>query len=861
MKISRSWLNHVTKWPIMTDDLAKNWHGVQFSESDEIIAETLTKLGLEVESVEKSGDLGAVDDSVDALAEFTVGEIIKAEKHPSADRLQVCHVATNTGTMQVVCGAPNARAGIKIAFAPVGSVIPHNGLKLKKSNIRGVESMGMCCSAWELNLSEDHEGIIEFPPDAKIGELVSNLIHPKPSGADTNASPVSDTVFDLSITPNRADCLGMQGIRRELVAAGLGQVAPRPNAEKSATNSSPKPVTKLPHITISIAEDTLPFCPHFAAQILGGVTNGSSPDWLVDLLNNVGHKSISTLVDVTNYMMLEANRPLHVFDADKIKGNLHIRQAVAGEKLLALNGKTYDLPAGAIVIADDSGVISLGGIMGGESTAVSLTTKNILIEAAWFDPARTAATGRALAIISDARHRFERGIDTDSSVPALAAAVAMVQNLCGGVVGVKSEAGKPAICRKSLSFRPSRVAGLGGVDVPPSQQLEIFAKLGFAVDDRSNPWQIMPPPWRLECEGEADLVEEILRQHGLDAMAAVPLPRPSHIDNILLSGAELNRIKTRRLLATRGLFEAVTWSFMDKDTAKLFGGGGDDLTLANPIAADLVQMRPTPLPNLLLASSRQLAHGDSQIGLFEIGAAFRNPTPKGQHNIAAGLRIGARQALWRQEGATMPHITGGRGHYDVFDAKSDVLAVLELLGFAAHSVQIANDAGANGANGANWYHPGQSGLVKLGDKMILAQFGMIHPKLLAHFDIGVPVAGFEIFLDAIPPAKNKGKSTAKPLLTQSAMQKLRRDFAFIVDEKIAAESLLKTARSVDKALIDHVDIFDVFQSDKLPAGKKSLALRVTLAPADRALTESEISDIEQKIIAAIAKDTGAVLRG
>ncbi|MCX8505234.1 MAG: phenylalanine--tRNA ligase subunit beta, partial [Alphaproteobacteria bacterium] len=700
MKLSRSWLNHVTKWPVTTAEIARTWHGIQFDESDEVIAATLTKLGFEVESVERPGQTDPSNQNNADLAQFTVGEIISAEQHPQADRLRLCQVATAQGTLQVVCGAPNARAGIKIAFAPVGSVIPRNGLKLKKSAIRGVESMGMCCSAWELNLSEDHEGIIELPASAKIGEPVTNYF--KNATTQTATPAKNETIFDISITPNRADGLGMQGIRRELLAAGLGKAsgtaAPISSPQKSGKSSR--------SIAITIAPDTLPFCPHFVGQLVENVKNGVSPDWLVDLLASVGHKSISALVDVTNYMTLEANRPLHVFDADKIKGNLIIRQAVQGEKLAALNGKIYDLPVGAVVIADDSGVISLGGVMGGESTAVSFDTKNVLIEAAWFDPARVAATGRALALPSDARHRFERGIDTDSSLPGAAAALAMIIDLCGGAAGSCHAAGTPPNLRQKLTFRPERVASLGGVDVTPTRQKEIFQNLGFAVDAKSSPWQVTPPPWRLECEGEADLVEEILRHHGFDAMAAVPLPRPLQISAHLLSPAETNRVKARRLLAARGLNEAVTWAFMDKNLAQLFGGGGDDLTLANPIAADLSQMRPTPLPNLLNAASRQLAHGESKVTLFEIGPGFRNPTAKGQHIIAAGLRIGARQALWRRDAAAMAQITGGNGHnYDVFDVKADILAVLELLGFGAASVQISNDASQNQAS---WYHPGQS---------------------------------------------------------------------------------------------------------------------------------------------------------
>ena len=704
MKLSRSWLNHVTKWPVMSAEIARSWHGIQFDESDEDIAATLTKLGFEVDSIDRPGQNDPSHQDQAALAQFTVGEIISAEQHPQADRLRLCQVATAHGTLQVVCGAPNARAGIKIAFAAVGSVIPRNGLKLKKSAIRGVESMGMCCSAWELNLSEDHEGIIELPATAKIGEPVTNYF--KNATAQTATPAKNDTIFDIAITPNRADGLGMQGIRRELLAAGLGKAAATPSAppQKSAKSSR--------SIGINIAPDTLSFCPHFVGQLVENVRNGKSPDWLVDLLASVGHKSISALVDVTNYMTLEANRPLHVFDADKIKGNLVIRQAVQGEKLAALNGKTYDLPVGAVVIADESGVISLGGVMGGESTAVSLDTKNVLIEAAWFDPARVAATGRALALPSDARHRFERGIDTDSSLPGAAAALAMIIDLCGGAAGSCQAAGSPPNLRKNLQFRPERVASLGGVEVSIDRQKEILQNLGFVVDAKSTPWQVTPPSWRLECEGEADLVEEVLRHHGFDAMAAVPLPRPLQISANLLSSVEANRVKARRLLAARGLNEAVTWAFMDKNLAQLFGGGGDDLTLANPIAADLSQMRPTPLPNLLNAAARQLAHGEAGVTLFEIGPGFRNPSAKGQHIIAAGLRIGARQALWRRDAAGMAQITGGNGqNYDVFDAKEDVLAVLELLGFGAASVQISNDASANQAN---WYHPRSIGIGQIG---------------------------------------------------------------------------------------------------------------------------------------------------
>ena len=778
---------------------------------DDIVA-ALVMRGLEVEGIENR----AKD-----LAPFIVARVISAEPHPNADKLRVCLVDTGKDRVQVVCGAPNARAGLLGVFAPPGAVIPRSGMVLKQSTIRGIASNGMLCSADELGLSEDHQGIIELAGDCAPGRPVAAAL-----GLD-------DPVLDIKVTPNRADCLGVRGIARDLAASGLGRLKP--------LDATPRPGRFRSPVAVHLAGPDDKACPLFISRLVRNVGNGPSPRWLQDRLAAIGLRPISALVDITNFITFDLNRPLHVFDADKIAGDLVVRGARQGESLAALNGKSYALDDEMTVIADDREVLSLGGVIGGDSTGCTETTRNVLIEAALFDPVRTAATGRRLQIQSDARYRFERGLDPDFVRPGIEIATRLMLELCGGEPSELAISGAVPEWRRRYAFRPERVASLGGVEVPAAESRRILEALGCTVAAEGAALAVTPPSWRGDIEGEADLVEEVLRIHGYERIPAVPLARDTVLPKPALTPLQRRRGFVRRSLASRGLVEAVTFSFMPKRLAELFGAAPESLAIVNPISADLDQMRPSILPNLLLAAQRNADRGFRDGALFELGPHYRDDTPDGQDLVAAGIRIGRTgPKRWDDPGRPV----------DAFLAKADALAALAAAGAAAENLQVSTEV-------PEWYHPGRAGTLRLGPK-ILGYFGEIHPGVLREMDVDGPAAGFEIFVDQVPlPKSRRGRAPLK----LSPFQPVERDFAFTVDAALPAETLLRAARGVDKKLVAEVRLFDVYEGAGLGEGKKSLAITVVLQPEEATLTEAALEAFSQKLVAAVEKATGGTLRG
>ena len=782
------------------------------------ISETLTALGLEVEGIE---------DRAKALAPFTVAHVVSAERHPNADKLQVCSVDTGAGTIQVVCGAPNARAGLKVVLASVGTTMPDGELTIKKGVIRGVESNGMLVSERELGLSDEHHGIIEMPEDAPVGASYAKLM-----GLD-------DPVIEIALTPDRADCAGVRGIARDLAAAGLGTLRPLSGGH---IDSAPVPGVGKSPIPVTIENHGA--CPLFVGRTIKGVKNGPSPRWLQDKLTSVGLRPISALVDVTNYLCLDIARPLHVFDADTLAGGIIARLSQAGETVKALNGKDYTLDDAMAVIADRDGVLGLAGVIGGEPSGCTEDTVNVFIECALFDPVRTAATGRKLGVDSDARYRFERGVDPGAVFESMERVTRLILEMCGGTPSELVVAGAEPKWQRTITLRTARVAHLGGVDVPAAEQERILSVLGFAPAQREDGHITVPvPSWRGDVEGEADLVEEVLRVYGYDKIPATPMARPHAITRPAVDGRQRRLGFARRTLAARGLNEAVTWSFLSSTVAGQFGGVPDELRLVNPISADLDVMRPSLLPNLIAASGRNADRGWSDVGLFEVGPAFRNGSPEGQDSVAGGVRAGAMVPR---------HWATPTRPVDVFDAKADALAVLEALGAPTVNLQITTDAPA-------WYHPGRSGVFRLGPS-VLGRFGEIHPGVLETMGVKGPLVGFEVFLDAVPAAKKKA-GPARPLLKLSPFQPIRRDFAFVVDQGVEADKAIRAARGADKALVREVTVFDRYQGPGVEAGKKSLALTVTLQPVEKTLTDAEIEAVAGKIVGAVVKATGGTLRG
>ena len=782
------------------------------------IAKTLTMIGLEVEEIV---------DRTAGLAAFTVGRVKSCEQHPDADRLKVCIVDTGKDTVQVVCGAPNAHTGMKGVFAPAGTHIPGTGLDLKKGVIRGVESNGMLCSEREMGLSDEHEGIIELPGDAEVGAPVAPYL----GGGDP--------VIEIAITPNRQDCLGVHGIARDLAAAGLGALKPFDATPVEGVFDSPI-VWKR-----DLPKGNEDACPLVVGRYFRNVKNGPSPKWLQDRLLAIGLRPISALVDITNFVTMDLGRPLHVFDADKLAGDLTMRMARTGEKILALDGREYELDGEMTVIADDKGVHGIGGVMGGEVTGCQPGTTNVFLEVALFDTVRTAATGRRLGIESDARYRFERGVDPESAFWGAEVAARLVQDFCGGEASMVVSAGATPDWRHGVTLRPSRVRALGGVEVPDLECERILGALGYEVTAGKGGDALIAavPPWRMDVDGEADLVEDVLRIYGYDKIPATPMTVDSALPPTVVTPKQRRVGLARRALAARGMLEAVTWSFMRGDQAALFGGGKAALKLANPISADLDEMRPSILPNLIAAAGRNGDRGYPDVALYEVGPQYADETPAGQSLMATGVRAGHSGPR---------HWSTARRPVDAFDVKADALAALAAAGAPTANVQITADA-------PGWYHPGRSGTLRLG-KTVLAHFGEINPRVLRRLDVAGPVAGFEVFLDDLPAPRAKG-GKARPLLRPSPLQPVERDFAFVVDTDVPADKMVRAAAGADKALIADVTVFDVYEGEAIGEGKKSVALAVTLQPTDKTLTDDEIDAVAKKVIANVEKQTGGELRG
>lgn len=789
---------------------------------DEIL-EKLTMIGLEVEGVENPGA---------KLGVFRIVKVLSAEKHPNADKLRVLSVDRGDGSepLQVVCGAPNARAGLIGVLGLPGDYVPGLDVTLSVGEIRGVKSNGMMCSERELQLSDEHNGIIELPEDAPVGARFVDY-----RGLD-------EPVIEIAITPNRPDCLGVRGVARDLAAAGLGTLKPMTRPAIAGAFESPV------KIALEFTPETADACPVFAGRLVRGVKNGPAPKWIQDRLKAIGLRPINALVDITNYLTFDRGRPLHVYDTGKISGTIRARLGKAGESFVALDGKTYIADEAACVIADDEKVLGLGGIMGGEHSGSEEHTTDVLIESAYFDPYRTARTGRRFGINSDARYRFERGIDPAFVVEGLDWATQMVMDLCGGEPSLPIVAGAEPITEKTVSFPVSEVKRLANLDLSKETIFDTLKALGFTVRGNGDVVDVTAPSWRPDIHGKADLVEEVVRIIGLEHVLPQPLPRPSTVQGRLLTPIQVRTRKAKRLLAARGLTEAVTWSFVSSSLATLFGGGKPELALANPISADMSDMRPSLIPGLAAAAARNIARGFNDLAVFEVGQIFLGDKPENQFTAATVLRRGTAKV-----NGTARHWSGNAGGVDVFDAKSDALALLETLGLDVAKVQIARSA-------PSWFHPGRSGTLQLGPQNVFGWFGELHPSVLEAIGLQGPVVVAEILLERLPVPKAKA-SKSKGALNLSALLPVKRDFAFVVDEVVEAGKIAKAAEGAVKGLVSGVSVFDVFRGDALGATKKSVAIEVTLQPADKTMTDEEIEAATSKIIAAVSKATGAVLRG
>ncbi|NOD98729.1 phenylalanine--tRNA ligase subunit beta [Ruegeria sp. HKCCD6228] len=778
------------------------------------ITEALTDLGLEVEEVINPAD---------KLKDFTLGYVKHAEKHPDADKLRVCKVDTDEGELQIICGAPNAREGITVVVCKPGMYIPGLDLTISVGKIRGVESFGMMASERELELSDEHDGIIELP-SGEVGDRFVDWL------AENDPSKV-DPVIEIAITPNRPDALGVEGIARDLAARGIGTLKQRDYVPVPGDFESP--------IKVSIDEDTLDGCPHFTGRLIKGVKNGPSPQWLQDQLKAIGLRPISALVDITNYMTFDHNRPLHVFDADKVQGNLRVHRAKGGETLVALDEKEYTLQPGMMVISDDKGPESIAGIMGGQETGCTEDTVNVFLESAFWDHVQIALTGRALKINSDARYRFERGVDPEYTLEGLEHATQLILDICGGEASKVVEAGKAPNHARAYKLDAERVQSLVGMDIPESEQRQTLTRLGFRLEGE----MAHVPSWRPDIMGEADLVEEVARIASLTKLQGKPLPRVTDgIPKPVMTPTQRRQSMARRTCAALGYNECVTYTFIDQASAALFGGGVDATMLENPISSEMSHMRPDLLPGLLQAAARNQARGYADVALFEVGPVFHDGEPGDQKTQIAGLLVG-HNGPKDVRGASRP--------VDVFDAKADAEAVLAAIGAPA-KVQILRDGDA-------WWHPGRHGKICLGPKKVLGVFGELHPRVLQAMDIKGPAMAFSIWPDEVPLPRKSGATRAA--LELRDLQAVERDFAFVVDENVEALTLVNAAAGADKALIEDVRVFDEFIGGSLGEGKKSLAITVRLQPTEQTLKEKDIEAVAEKIIAKVSKATGGVLRG
>ena len=776
------------------------------------IADKLNAIGHEVEGIE---------DPAEKLAGFTVAEVLTAAPHPDADKLQVLSVSTGEGDLlQVVCGAPNARAGMKGVLGLPGAVVPANGMELRKSKIRGVESNGMMCSVRELELGEEHDGIIELPGDAPVGASFAEY---------HAASPI----IDVAITPDRPDCMGVMGIARDLAAAGLGTFKPVEADEIAGEGPCP----------VEIRTEDAEGCPAFYGLVIRGVKNGASPEWMQRRLKAAGQRPISALVDCTIYLMLAFGRPAHVYDLAKLTGPVVARRAKDGEQIEALNEKTYTLDDTMTVIADDAGVHDVAGIMGGEHSGATEATTDVLLEIAYFDPARIGVTGRKLGLTSDARTRFERGVDPEFLDEGLAILTDLIVKTCGGTPTEVVRAGQPPVEPKVVQFDPARTAKLGGVEVAGDRQRAILTALDFKV---GSDWQVTCPPRRHDIEGSADLVEEVVRIHGLENVESVALPRADGVAQPTASPQQKLERKLRRAAAARGLNEAVTWSFLPTADAEHFADGAQLWVLDNPISEDMKAMRPSLIPGLLAAAKRNADRGAPGTRLFEIGRRyFRRPDGSSDEKPTLGVVLAGEKTPrgWSQGKAT---------GFDAYDAKAEALALLEAAGAPVDNLMVMGEAG-------DQFHPGQSATLRLGPKNVLARFGALHPKTLKAFDVDGPVVAVEIFLDAIP-AKKGGSGFARPTYTPPALQAITRDFAFLVPAELAAADLVRAVRGADKQVIVSARVFDVFAGQGVPEGKKSVAVETVLQPGEKSFTDEEIKAVSDRVVAAAGKQ-GAELRG
>ncbi|HEY5064961.1 MAG TPA: phenylalanine--tRNA ligase subunit beta [Xanthobacteraceae bacterium] len=783
------------------------------------IAGKLTMIGLEVERIEDKGK---------ALAPFVIARVIEATQHPNADRLRVCMIDTGDGKpIQVVCGAPNARTGMTGVFVPPGAYIPGKDITLSVGTIRGVESRGMLVSEFELQISDNHEGIIDLPADAPVGANYAQW-----AGLD-------DPVIEINLTPNRSDCTGVHGIARDLAAADMGRFL----------DAAIKPIKGEFPCPVAVKIDSPELCPAFGLRLVRGVKNGPSPEWLQKRLRAIGLRPINALVDITNFITYDRGRPLHVFDAAKVRGHLTVRRARTGETLLALDGKTYKLDENICIIADDEGVESLAGVMGGEKTGCSDATTDVLVESALWDPLNIAQTGHKLGISSDASYRFERGVDPNFMLPGLELATQMVLELCGGTPSEITVAGSTHADERVIDFPLSEIKRLAGLSVALPEMRRVLERLGFFAAGQGDRLKVAAPSWRPDVSGKADVVEELVRILGVDRVPSTPFDRGDAPRKPVLTPIQLRTRKAKRALAARNLVEAVTWSFVDKKQAELFGGGKPELALANPIASDLSDMRPSLIPGLVAAAQKNADRGFPDAGLFEVGQIFRGDQPADQLTAAAGIR----RALDKPSGIGRHWSKRDyNSQADAFDAKADVLAALTAAGTPPQALQVV-------PGGPAWFHPGRCGTIQIGPQNVLGHFGELHPSALEALDAAGPLVAFEAILERIPEPKAKA-TRAKAALDLSAFQPVERDFAFVVEHGVKAADLVRAATGVDRKLITGVTVFDVYEGTGIAPGKKSIAIAVTIQPRERTMTDAEIEALAGKIVAEVGKRTGGVLR-
>ncbi len=780
------------------------------------VCDTLNRIGLEVESVEDPGR---------RLGGFVIAHVLSAAPHPNADRLRLCMVDIGAGApVQVVCGAPNARSGMKGVFSPPGTYIPGKDITIAKGVVRGIESAGMLCSGAELGLSEDHEGILDIAGDAPVGR------------AYVEWAGLADPVIEINLTPNRPDAAGVFGIARDLAAAGLGKLKDKAILPFKGQGACPVDVV------LDLLGDERALCPAFALRRVQGVRNGPSPEWMRRRLRAIGLRPINALVDITNYVTFDRGRPLHVFDAAKVTGDLVVRCARAGEELLALDGRTYALDAGMVVIADARGPQSIAGIIGGEHSGCDENTRDVLIESALWSPLNIAQSGRKLGVVTDARYRFERGVDPQFTLPGIELATRLVLELCGGTPSEVRLAGRVPETERIVDFPVSEVRRLTGMEVPPQEIKTILGALGFWVSGLAPEMRVAVPSFRPDIEGKTDLVEEVVRIVGLDKVPLQPIKRVEHIHGAVLTPLQVRTRLAKRALAAQGMVEAVTWSFLAKAAAQAFGGGKPELALANPIAAELSDMRPSLLPGLIMASQRNADRGFGEHALFEVGQIFLGAGENDQRMAACGLRRGVQGGRhW-----------SGQAQADIFAIKADVMALLAALNVPGGGLQVS-------APGPDFLHPGRSAALGLGPRNPLGCFGEVHPAAAEALGAEGRLMVFEIILDALPPARKKA-TRAKAKLELAELQPVSRDFAFIVDEKIEAEAIVRIARAVDRALFADATIFDRYHGRGVEPGKVSLGLAVTLQPRTKTLTDAEIEAFSHKLVAEVAAKTGAQLR-